>query len=82
MPQHIDFNYPDELLHWFSFEKDEKTLFLTGPSGTGKTEGLINLLKDFNPILITDINALKDLKPENKVMLKLFRVYLYKYSLL
>jgi hypothetical protein len=68
-PKFTNYNYPEDLLHWFNFERDEKTLFLTGPSGTGKTEGLINLLKDFNPILITDINALKDLKSSNKAII-------------
>lgn len=64
-----DFNYPEELLSWFKFRKDETKLFLTGPSGTGKTEGLINLFKDLNPILITDVNALKDLNPEHKAII-------------
>lgn len=56
-------------MDWFNSRRDDETLFLTGPSGTGKTEGIINLLKDFNPILITDINALKDLKPEHKAII-------------
>jgi hypothetical protein len=30
-------------LNWFEFERDEKTLFFTGPSGTGKTEGLLSI---------------------------------------
>ncbi len=51
------------------FKKDEKTLFLAGPSETGKTEGLINLLIDFNPILITNINAFKDLKSEHQAII-------------
>lgn len=68
-PRFSNFNYPNELLHWFEFEKEDKTLFLTGPSGTGKTEGVINLLKDFNPFLVTDINGLKDLTPEHKAII-------------
>lgn len=68
-PRFSDFEYPEDLLNWFETEKDQKTLFLTGPSGTGKTEGLINLLKDFNPILITEINALKYLTDENKAII-------------
>lgn len=64
-----DFDYPKEINHWFEFEKDTRTLFLTGPSGAGKTEGVINLLKDYNPILITDINALKELKSSHKAII-------------
>ncbi|RZK48126.1 MAG: hypothetical protein EOO99_11340 [Pedobacter sp.] len=45
MPKYTEYNYPKELIEWFELERDEKTLFFTGPSGTGKTEGLINLLK-------------------------------------
>lgn len=69
VPKYENYNYPDDLIEWFNFERDEKTLFLSGPSGVGKTEGIINLLKDFNPILITDVNALKDLKPEHKAII-------------
>ncbi len=69
LPKFDNYNYPKEILDWFTFEKDEKTLFLTGPSGTGKTEGLIFLLKDYNPILITDLNALKDLKSDHKAII-------------
>jgi hypothetical protein len=68
-PKFTNYDYPEGILSWFKFDKDHKTLFLTGPSGTGKTEGVINLLKDYNPILITDINALKDLKASNKALI-------------
>lgn len=63
------FNYPKKLLDWFNNEKDSKTLFLTGKSGVGKTSGIIALLENFNPLLIRDLNALKDLKQDNKTLI-------------
>lgn len=68
-PRFSDFNYPKKVLDWFDYEKEETTLFLTAPSGTGKTEGVIHLLKDYNPLLVTDINALKELTPEHKAII-------------
>lgn len=57
LTKYTDYNYPEDLLEWFNFERDEKT------------EGVINLLKDYNPILITDLNILKDAKREHKVII-------------
>ena len=45
-PKFGNFDYPPELLEWFNNEKHEKTVFLTGESGIGKTEGIITLLRD------------------------------------
>lgn len=65
------FNFPKELLYWYENEKDEKTLVLNGKSGTGKTESLITFLnsKGLNPILIKDLNRLRDLKSSNKAII-------------
>jgi hypothetical protein len=48
-------------------EKDTKTLFLKGLFATG--EGVINLLKECNPLLVTDINSLKNLNDEYKAII-------------
>lgn len=44
-------------------------MFLTGKSGFGKTSALIDLLKDYNPLLVRNINSLKDLKDDNKAVI-------------
>jgi hypothetical protein len=44
-------------------------LFLTGKSGVGKTSSIIELLKDFNPLLVRNLNSLKDLKEDNKALI-------------
>ena len=50
MPKYYSYEYPEPLLNWFENHKDNKTLFITDPSGTVKTEGTISLLKDYNPL--------------------------------
>jgi len=37
-----------------------KTLLLVGPSGYGKTQGLLSLMEESNPLLVRDINDLKN----------------------
>jgi hypothetical protein len=69
IPKYTDFEYPEELLNWFQNEKGEKTLFLTGKSGVGKTSGIVALLNEYNPLLVRDINGLKLLKDENKALI-------------
>lgn len=64
-----DFKFPEEVLNWFKNLKEEKTLFLTGKSGVGKTSGMVCLLGEYNPLLIHDINGLKDLKEDNKALI-------------
>lgn len=64
-----DFQYPKELLDWFENEKNTKTLFLTGESGVGKTSGVVSLLDGYNPLLIRDINGLKNLKDDNRALI-------------
>lgn len=68
-PKYSSYEYPESLLNWFANKKDETTLFLTGPSGTGKTEGIIYLLREFNPLLITELNSLKNLRDDNKAII-------------
>lgn len=68
-PKFENFEYPKELLEWYGKYRDIFTLFLTGPSGVGKTEGIIALLKDLNPLLITDINSLKYLSSNHKAII-------------
>lgn len=60
-----DYDYPQEIVDWYENEKDSKTLLVTGPSGVGKTEGMISLLKELNPLLVTEINSFKSLKDSN-----------------
>jgi hypothetical protein len=69
VPKHSNFNYPKEILDWFSNLKDEKTLFLTGQSGVGKTSGIVSLLNEYNPLLIRDLNGLKNLREDNKALI-------------
>lgn len=64
-----DFTYPEEIQNWFDYEKQVKTLVLIGKSGFEKTQSIKTLLIDFNPLLIKEINALKDLKPQNKALI-------------
>lgn len=64
-----DFNYPQEILDWFEYEKFTKTLVLIGPSGFGKTEAMITLLQDFYPILIPEINELANLDEDSNAIL-------------
>ena len=44
-------------------------MVLIGKTGFGKTQAMKTLLIDYNPLLIKEINALKELKPENKVLI-------------
>jgi len=42
---------------------------LIGKTGFGKIQAMKTLLIDYNPLLIKEINALKELKPENKALI-------------
>jgi hypothetical protein len=64
-----NFNYPKEVLNWLEHEKDTKTLVLIGSSGFGKTEGMITLLENYNPMLIKDLNKLGDLNSKIKAII-------------
>lgn len=52
------FEYPEEVVEWFLKDKN-LTLLLVGPSGFGKTQGVLSLMADSNPLLVRDINDLK-----------------------
>jgi hypothetical protein len=69
VPKYSDYIFPKEVADWLNNEKDTKCLFLTGKSGYGKTEGIIYLLKGWNPLLITEINSLKNLKSDHKAII-------------
>ncbi len=38
---------------------------MTGPTGSGKTEGIINLFVDYNSFIITNRNTLKSVTSEH-----------------
>lgn len=65
-----DFDFPKEIIDWFSSSLSQ-SLVLIGPSGTGKTQGILALAHshDLNPLLITEINDLKDFHPKNKLII-------------
>jgi hypothetical protein len=66
------FQYPKEIFDWFYFERDQKTLFLVGNSGIGKTEGMVTFCNkhDLNPVLlINDVNDLKNVTKETKTVI-------------
>jgi hypothetical protein len=44
-------------------------LFLTGKSGVGKTSSVVELLENYNPLIIRDVNGLKELKEDNKALI-------------
>jgi hypothetical protein len=62
------FNYPEEIEKWFNSERHVKPLVIIVKSGFGKTQTMETFLIDFNPVLIKEINSLKDLKPKNKAL--------------
>ena len=60
-----DYDYPQEIIDWLK-DKGNRTLVLEGDTNTGKTQGMLALLKEFNPKLIREINDLKKLTPLNR----------------
>lgn len=44
-------------------------MFLTGKSGVGKTSSVVELLENYNPLIIRDVNGLKELKEDNKALI-------------
>lgn len=63
------FMYPKGVLEWLQKESASKTLVLTGPSGVGKTEGLLALLDHLGVYRITEKNQLKDIPSNAKAIL-------------
>lgn len=64
-----NFSIPTEILNWFENERDKKTLFLTGKSGVGKTSCMLHLLDKYNPLLVRNLNSLKNLKDSNQAVI-------------
>lgn len=59
------YNLPEELLDWFKNKRYTHTLILYGASGVGKTQAALTLLKNTNPLLLTHLEGLKNLKKKN-----------------
>lgn len=57
----MDFNFPAAVVNWWIYLSSTKTLVLTGPPGTGKTEGMLALLGAWSPLRVTEKNRLKDI---------------------
>lgn len=59
-----DFNFPKEILDWHKNPK--KTLVVQGPTGVGKTQGMLALLADDNPLVIRERQDFKLLNKDHK----------------
>ena len=64
------YNFPEEIIEWFTL-KDKRSLVVVGPSGYGKTQGMLALTKYFNnrPLLITEKNDLKKINPKTDIII-------------
>lgn len=63
------YKYPEKILAWFDGDQS-RTLILEGPSGIGKTQGILALIHSLNktPLVIKERNDLKELTSKIDVL--------------